>query len=140
MSHKAHFESIENEGFTVDQIFYIAIQFESSELSDFLEDMISMGVIQPVFEIQQEIEDVDSAISELIDSNKLGFVAKISVPKRSKFWFREDGSLGGNTVHPGEIYNYWVYADDMGTLIAKAIEESIEHRRLEIEEWKKLHQ
>lgn len=139
-NHKKNYEAIEDNGFTIDQIFYIAIQLDSSELSDFLEDMANMGVIEPVFGICSDAEEGAYIIQNLFDADKLGFVAKIAVPHRSHFSFGDNGDLRSCRVNPGHRYNYWTYAEDMDTLIAKAIELSNEHKSLEIEQWKLTHQ
>lgn len=108
-SHSAH----------VVNLFWIAVSTESEALHSFLSDL-DESELKELFPDITRIDDymVDAIVEALVDYDKFGFLAEVSVPRHYNFNFDGDRFLSCS-VSLGITRQFFVYAEDIESLLEK---------------------
>lgn len=100
-------------------LFWIAVSNRSEELRSFLSDLDETE-LKALFPDINGIEDymTDAMTDALVDYDKYGFLAEVSVPRHYNFNFDGDQFLSCS-VSLGITRHFFVYADDIESLLEK---------------------
>lgn len=106
----------------IDKLFWIAASIESEELSEFLEEDLDDSNWKEMFpelfenENFEEYKEDGELLTMLTDHDKLGFIARVSIP--NCYNFKYDGeSIIGYSSNPGHRRLRYVYGDSPEELI-----------------------
>lgn len=105
----------------IEKLFWIAASIESHDLQSFIEELES-NVWKELFpelfasNYFEEFQEDGELVTMLIESDKLGFIAEVTIPNCYDFIY--DGEeLKGYSSHPGRRRIRYVYAESLEELI-----------------------
>lgn len=109
-------------GAQIDILFWIAASIESQELESFLEEELDDNNWKELFpelyenESFEEYREDRELLTMLTENEKLGFIAKVTIPRCYNFRYKGKELLGYST-NPGHRRIRYVYADSQEELI-----------------------
>ena len=117
--------TLQDEGMTtINSLFHIASMGGNSEMDSFLENM-DFGDFHSFMPslTKREYDSYGDSLSELLfDYDKFGFLAECSFNIPQEFSFREDGTFK-SCSNSCSFYPFYIYAESMGELLDRVIEE-----------------
>jgi len=126
----------------INKLFWLATCIESSELKGFLqelekdawEDMLPEVANNEFFDEYQHDDELSQL---LIEMDKLGFIAEVTIAECDGFTFNDEDEVTTGSIHPGIRHIRYVYAETSEELIEKAIKVGEEEYEKDITRFKK---